>query len=60
MILKILKWAYGDSLKYIGFLVAVFLAVAALEIFIFYTWAVILIAVVVCIVLPLFLFFNEL
>lgn len=59
MILKALKWAYGDSLRYIAFMVSAYLVVGFAFIFIVYPWQTIATLVGGFVLWTLFLLFSE-
>ena len=60
MILKAIKWAYGDSLKYIGFIFALGAIVILGMTFIAFPLQTILTVVGLFVVYVLFTFFEEL
>jgi len=59
-IINAFKWAYGDSLKYIAFLLGVAAFVAALQLFIVYPVQVLATLIIGFVVWVLFAFFSEL
>jgi uncharacterized PurR-regulated membrane protein YhhQ (DUF165 family) len=59
-IIKAFKWAYGDSLKYIGFMLAFAAIVALLQLFIVYPIQVLTFGLLTTVAIILFTFFSEL
>lgn len=57
---KALKWAYGDSFRYIGFLVTVAVVAGLAEIFLSYPLQFIFSAIALVTVYAIFTFFVEL
>lgn len=57
---KVLKWMYGDSLRYIGFLVSVAAIGGLAMVFLAYPIQFIFSAIAIFVVVVLFLFFSEL
>lgn len=56
---KALKWAYGDSVKYIGFMAAVFAFVAFLQVLIVYPIQTLATIVIGFFIVVAFMFFSE-
>lgn len=57
---KVLKWAYGDSLQYIGFLLATAFLASLAIVFLAYPIQTILSVIAAFVLYTLFTFFHEL
>lgn len=57
---KALKWAYGDSLRYIGFMLAVAAVASFAIVFLSYPLQTVFSLIAIFVVVTLFLFFHEL